>query len=494
MIFLQLFFEFIFILSQIIVAIFSLHYVFIFYKNLRLLKSNRPFKFSEKELTFPNVTFQVPIYNEKHVIKNFIHQIAQINYPIDKFEIQLLDDSTDETYYIIEEEIKKYSHINFKHIHRTNRSNFKSGALNNGLLSAQGEYIAIFDVDFSPPRDFLQKTIPELEQNQKLAFIQTRWGHRNRESLLTKSIALSLDNHFLIEQPVRKHIGVMNFNGTCGVFRKNAIIDAGYWDGSILAEDLDLSYRLYMKGWSAEYNEDIICEGEIPNKISSFMQQQYRWAKGTIQGTKKNISSIIKSQKLNKSQKLEAIFHHFGYFIQMFIFLNIISTIPLLYYRSSLFDTNFGLIVFFVNLLASSMYFSTIAKLHLSFVSSIKYIFLLTALTIGISWKTTIATFDGLLHKSGTFTRTPKGISSNKHIYLNKSRLDFLIELILILFICEGIYLAVITEKFVAIFYLAFCLFGLGYVFILTLQELLNINLEDNRITELIKSVLNVLN
>lgn len=485
------FFETIFILSQVIIALFSLHYFYIVLRNL-LLSKRVEITEIKKLNSYPFVTIQVPIYNEKHIVKDFIMNIIGIDYPKNKFEIQLLDDSTDETSSIIDKEIIKYPSIDFVHIKRQNRIDFKAGALNEGLLMAKGEFIAIFDIDFNPPRSFLQKSLVKFQQNSKLAFVQTRWGHKNKdETILTKAIALGIDNHFLIEQPVRNQIGVMNFNGTSGIFRKEAIVNAGLWDGSILAEDLDISYRLYMKNWTAEYMKDVICKGEIPNKISSYKTQQYRWAKGSSQACKKNFLAIMKSKNLSPIQKTESVFHHLGYVIQLCIFLNIISTIPLIFYTSSIPLSEWGLLFFIINLLASTMYLVTAYKLKMDVSETLKYILLLTMLTIGISWKTTIACFEGLVHRSGDFKRTPKGISTNKNIYLIKSKLDLIIEFSLIMYVMGGLIIAYLQQQYSPMLYLLFCLLAFGYIFVLDLKEQINIELYFLRIPQSLKKIFN---
>ena len=486
--YLVVFFEVIFAFSEVIIAIFSLHYCYIVLRNLVLPKQGEDESVqTEQEVAF--VTFQVPIFNEKHIVREFIANIVNIDYPSDRFEVQLLDDSTDETSCLIKNEIKKYPSINFLHIKRSIRTDFKAGALNEGLITAKGTFIAIFDIDFKPPRDFLRKTLPNFHENEKLAFVQTRWGHKNKESTLTEAIALGIDNHFLIEQPVRNNIGVMNFNGTCGIFRKDAIIDAGLWDGSILAEDLDLSYRLYMKNWTAKYSENVVCQGEIPNKISSYKTQQYRWAKGSSQASRKNLSSIMRSKELSHTQKAESIFHHLGYFIQLFIFINILSTIPLLYYQSAILLANWGILLFIINSLASTMYLLTSFKLKMNLMATIKSIFILTMITVGISWKTSIATIEGLFHRSGEFKRTPKGISSNKSSYLTKSRIDLLIEISLIIYLLFGIGITIMHNSYIPILYLSFCLIAFSYIFMLDLNEQLNLETVSIRIPQSLKKI-----
>ena len=494
----QVIFEYVFIITQLIIAFFSIHYIYIILRRLILSKntldtndldfSTNPYSINEF------VTVQIPVYNEKHVMRKLIKSLSELDYPPNLFEIQLLDDSIDETSSIINNEIRKYPSINFVHVRRNNRKGYKAGALNYGLKIAKGNFFAIFDTDFLPPRYFLQETIYHFRKNPHLGLIQTRWGHTNKEhSLLTKTISLGIDNHFLVEQPVRNVIGVMNFNGTCGVWRKDCIIDAGGWDENILAEDLDLSYRAYIKGWKTKYFESIVCNGEIPNSISSYKQQQYRWAKGTSQSARKNIFHIFTSN-LTKNQKIESIFHHFGYFIQVCIFINLISMIPLLYFSSSVLTSTWELFFFIINLIASSMYLFTTIKLKMSHSQTITSIILLMLISIGISWKITVASIVGLLKKSGEFKRTPKGLTKVKNDYFIFFKNDLLVELFIICYILLGIFFAVIREIYLPIFYLLFCLTGLLMIFSYQIIEIFQFDSQKYWITKSLKWVHRVLN
>ncbi len=234
----------------------------------------------------PKVTTQLPVYNERYVIKRLIDAVASIDYPKELHEIQVLDDSGDETRGIVSELVDGYRAMGFniKHITRENRDGFKAGALKEGLQKAEGEFIAIFDADFVPDKDFLYKTIPFFYEKEKVAFVQTRWGYINRNySLLTIAQSIGTDGHFIIEQGARAWNGLyMNFNGTAGIWRKEAIVDAGNWQSDTLTEDLDLSYRAQLKGWNTKYLSHVVTPSELPMDANAYKSQQHRWAKGSI--------------------------------------------------------------------------------------------------------------------------------------------------------------------------------------------------------------------
>ncbi|HAB51480.1 MAG TPA: glycosyl transferase family 2, partial [Ignavibacteriales bacterium] len=252
-----------------ILFVFGCHgFIMIFYYNkyrdVKPIPRNRPEE-------FPLVTIQLPLYNEMYVVERLIDSVCEIDYPKDKLEIQVLDDSTDETVNITAKavELKKNEGFDIKHVRRSNRSGFKAGALKEGLSTAKGEYIAIFDADFIPDKNFLRKTL-SFFSDQNIGMVQTRWEHLNGDfSLLTKAQALALDGHFVIEQSVRNKAGFfINFNGTGGVWRKSCIIDAGDWHTDTLTEDLDLSYRAQLNGWRFVYLKDFTSPAELPSEIN----------------------------------------------------------------------------------------------------------------------------------------------------------------------------------------------------------------------------------
>lgn len=244
---------------------------------------------------WPHVTIQLPIYNERYVIERLIKSVCRFDYPKDLLEIQVLDDSTDDTRDIGASVVRQMKDLGFNihHIHRTHRAGFKAGSLKAGLKTARGELVGIFDADFIPDPDFLKQTVPYFT-DPKIGMLQTRWGHINSDySMLTRAQSMGIDGHFSVEQASRAWNGFfMNFNGTAGIWRKEAIEDAGGWQSDTLTEDLDLSYRAQLKGWKLEFVTDVVCPAEVPVTINAFKSQQHRWAKGSIQSAKK-ISAIF---------------------------------------------------------------------------------------------------------------------------------------------------------------------------------------------------------
>ena len=286
------------ILDYIIIGIYAASLLLIFLYSLaqlnllfNYLKAKKNPSDSEKfnlnnPSEIPFVTIQLPVYNEKYVMRRLLDNIVEMDYPSEKLQIQVLDDSTDESYGETEIHIKKLQQkgINIQHISRKNRIGFKAGALKEGLKTATGEFIAIFDADFLPKKDWLRKTVPYFK-DEELGLIQTRWSHLNRDySLLTKILAFALDFHFVMEQTGRnfgKHF--INFNGTAGIWRKTCILDAGNWSGDTLTEDLDLSYRAQLKNWKFKYLVDVETPAELPVVMSAARTQQFRWNKGAAE-------------------------------------------------------------------------------------------------------------------------------------------------------------------------------------------------------------------
>ena len=290
------------ILETLIIAVYAIALILIFmyalaqlnllYNFLRAIGKNskcEKFDFSKEE-EIPYVTIQLPIYNELYVMERLLDNITKINYPNNKLEIQVLDDSTDESFSKTSEQISVLQNkgLNIKHVTRSDRKNFKAGALKEGLKIAKGEFITIFDADFLPQKDWLQKTVPYFK-DPKIGVVQTRWGHLNRNfSILTKVQAFALDAHFTLEQVGRSSMNhFINFNGTAGVWRKECILDAGNWQGDTLTEDLDLSYRAQFKNWKFKYLLEVETPAELPLLVSAARSQQFRWHKGGAENFQK---------------------------------------------------------------------------------------------------------------------------------------------------------------------------------------------------------------
>ena len=286
----------------------------------------------------PYVTIQLPVYNELYVMERLLENIAKMDYPAAKLEIQVLDDSTDESVISTAKQIKELqaTGLDITHICRKDRSGFKAGALKEGLIEAKGDFIAIFDADFLPKEDWLKKTILYFKDD-KIGVVQTRWGHLNRDySLLTKIQAFALDAHFTLEQVGRNSKGhFINFNGTAGIWRKTCIIDAGNWEGDTLTEDLDLSYRAQLKNWKFKYLEDVETPAELPVIISAARSQQFRWNKGGAENFRKMFKRVIFSKNISFKTKIHGVLH----LLNSTMFLNVlivgILSIPMLYIKNT---------------------------------------------------------------------------------------------------------------------------------------------------------------
>ncbi len=337
------------ILETLIIVVYSISLLLIFMYALaqlnllfNYLRANKKvdeselFDLSKTEET-PYVTIQLPVYNEKYVMERLLNNIAKIEYPKNKLEIQVLDDSTDESFETTALQIKSLqkSGLDIQHITRKDRKNFKAGALKEGLKIAKGEFIVIFDADFLPQKDWLQRTIPYFK-NPKIGVVQTRWGHLNRQfSLLTRVQAFALDAHFTLEQVGRNSQGhFINFNGTAGIWRKECILDAGNWEGDTLTEDLDLSYRAQLKNWKFKYLVDVETPAELPIVISAARSQQFRWNKGGAENFQKMMWRVIKSKNISAKTKTHGLLH----LLNSTMFLNIlivgILSIPMLYIKN----------------------------------------------------------------------------------------------------------------------------------------------------------------
>ena len=291
--------------SLLVICIFSLgqfNLAWHYRKHQKQLKNEENTSLEE----FPHVTVQLPIYNEKYVIERLIDAVAAFDYPKDKLEIQVLDDSNDETIEIVAKKVASYQKagIDIQQVQRPERKGFKAGALQYGMEHAKGEFIAIFDADFLPPKDFLKSTLTSFN-DPKVGMVQTRWGHLNQDySLLTRVQAFGLNAHFTIEQKGRLNAGsFINFNGTGGVWRKTCIVDAGGWHHDTLTEDLDLSYRAQLKDWKFDYLEDVLSPAELPVLMPAVKSQQYRWNKGAAETARKNLGKIWEKGQILQIKK-----------------------------------------------------------------------------------------------------------------------------------------------------------------------------------------------
>ncbi|HIC32129.1 MAG TPA: glycosyltransferase [Flavobacteriaceae bacterium] len=411
----------------------------------------------------PYVTIQLPVFNELYVMDRLLDNIALLDYPKDKLEIQVLDDSTDETVITTKAHVDKLAAtgLDIKHITRTNRQGFKAGALKEGLEIAKGEFIAIFDADFLPDHDWLKKTIPYFK-NDKIGVVQTRWAHINRDySTLTKIQAFALDAHFTLEQVGRNSKGhFINFNGTAGVWRKTCILDAGNWEGDTLTEDLDLSYRAQLKNWEFKYLEDVETPAELPVVISAARSQQFRWNKGGAENFRKMLWRVLTSKNISVKTKLHGILH----LLNSTMFLNVlivgILSIPMLYIKNEYAHLRpyFYIMSFFVmsTIIFFVCYWIMYKRSHgNTFKDFIKYIgmfFTFFSIAMGFSLHNSIAVLEGHIGKRSEFVRTPKfNISSlkdswkgNKYLRKNIST-NVIFEGLLMIYFAFGMYSAFIV-------------------------------------------------
>jgi cellulose synthase/poly-beta-1,6-N-acetylglucosamine synthase-like glycosyltransferase len=430
----------------------------------------------------PQVTIQLPIYNEKYVVERLINNIAHIEYPKDKLEIQVLDDSTDETVFQTAKLVKslKATGLDISHIRRQNRIDFKAGALREGLQVAKGEFIAIFDSDFMPKKDWLLKTIPHF-QDEKVGVVQTRWGHLNRNySLITKIQAFALDFHFILEQMGRSEGNhFINFNGTAGIWRKKCIEDAGNWQGDTLTEDLDLSYRAQFKKWKIKYLEGVETPAELPVVISAARSQQFRWNKGAAENFAKYKYDLIRNNGLSKSTKLHGLFHLFNSSMFMIVLLLGVLSVPVLFIKDAHPEWRWvfhGLSFFALStFIFFFCYWHSFSRLH---GKGLKSLFRFAGLFVvffsvamGFSLHNSLAVLEGHLGKKSAFIRTPKfniekvKDSWKKNIYLNKKiHPNVFLEFLLSLYFGFAIFSAFLLEDFgLIVFHLMLC-FGFGFV------------------------------
>ena len=467
-------------------ALAQLNLLFNYISSKKANKACDTFDFSNPD-DIPLVTIQLPVFNEMYVMDRLLENIALIDYPKDKLDIQVLDDSTDETIISTREHIEQLraTGIDITHITRTDRSGFKAGALKEGLKIAKGEFIAIFDADFLPQKNWLQQTVLYFK-DPDIGVVQTRWGHLNRNySILTRIQAFALDAHFTLEQVGRSSKGhFINFNGTAGIWRKQCIIDAGNWEGDTLTEDLDLSYRAQLKNWKFKYLEDVETPAELPIVISAARSQQFRWNKGGAENFRKMASRVIKSDNISAKTKVHGLLHLLNSTMFLNVFLVAILSIPMLYIKNEYEHLRFyfyfmsffvmSTVIFFV--CYWYMYKEIYGNGFKKFLSYIGMFFTFFSIAMGFSLHNSIAVLEGHAGKRSEFVRTPKfNISAIKgswrdNKYLKKKLSPHVIlEGILMLYFAFGLYSAFIVGDQggdFGLFPFHLMLFiGFGYVF-----------------------------
>ncbi len=405
-----------YVVALIYIMVFCLmqfHLLYHYRKNAEV--SSEDFE-DTKDDDLPFVTIQLPIYNELYVVERLIDNIAKFDYPKDKYEIHILDDSTDETVQIALAKVEEYKAkgFNIEHITRSNRVGYKAGALKEGTKFAKGKFLAIFDADFLPNPDFLRQTIPHFA-NEKVGVVQTRWEHINEDySLITRLQAFQLNVHFTVEQMGRYNADyLLQFNGTAGIWRRECITDAGGWEADTLTEDLDLSYRAQFKGWKITFLEDITSPAELPAEMNGLKSQQHRWMKGGAETAVKLLPTVWKSN-ISLGQKIHATSHLLSSSIFLFVFFIGVSSVPLVFMLKG-FDFDY-LGFFLISLLTIIVvyYNANVRKVWkdgLTVNNFLKFIFLFPvflAISMGLSFHNSIAVIQGLRGKKSPFVRTPK--------------------------------------------------------------------------------------
>ena len=464
--------------------------VFGFHRTMLVLlyfrhKRNRPeprARFTEEQL--PRVTVQLPLFNEMYVVERLLDAVARLDYPRDRLEIQVLDDSNDETQGICRRKVHELHKAGFdiKYIHRDDRTGYKAGALEHGLGSASGELVLVFDADFVPAREMLQETVHYFT-DPEVGMVQARWGHVNRDySRLTEVEAIMLDGHFVIEHTARQRSGrFFNFNGTAGIWRVKTITDAGGWEHDTLTEDMDLSYRAQLKGWQFIYLFDLISPAELPVEMNSFKSQQFRWAKGSIQVARKLLPTILRSG-VSWRIKCEALFHLCNNFAYPLLLMLAVLLLPNLLVRTThgwrevllidlplFFGTTLSVISFYI-----------VAQREVSprgWKNRIKFLPLMLAVGIGLCINQTRAVVEALVGRETEFVRTPKhGVASRKEDWHNKryraiKNLVPFFELFMALYFAATLAVAATYGHFLSMPFLLLFLVGFSYVGALSVYQ-----------------------
>jgi cellulose synthase/poly-beta-1,6-N-acetylglucosamine synthase-like glycosyltransferase len=461
-----------YIISLTVLFMFGSHGFIMIYYYLKHRKKQHPH--TRVMRSYPVVTVQLPVYNEVYVVGRLVEAACGMVYPKEKLEIQVLDDSTDQTVEVVAGMVERYQRQGFdiKHIRRGCRDGYKAGALKMGLTRARGEFVAIFDADFVPKPDFLLKTIPHFMEDPKVGMVQTRWEHLNSDySLLTRTQAMALDGHFVIEQAVRNKVGFfINFNGTAGVWRKSCIEDAGNWQADTLTEDLDLSYRAQLRGWRFVYLNDVTSPAELPSEINALKSQQFRWTKGAIETARKILPEVWRSA-LPLKIKVHATFHLTNNLVFPFIVLAGILNVPLVSIKASgMYDHYFTFMSVFIFAFIGSFLFYLFSQrdVYKDWRRRIFLFPLFMAGSMGFAVNNSRAVLEGLLRRKSEFVRTPKyRIEEKKDSWEDKSYVPVkisgtvVVELLLAVYCLFGVvsslyYLELAAVPFQLLFFLGF--------------------------------------
>jgi len=400
----------------VLVSLYGLHryvLVYLYYRHRRHAPTPAG-EFAE----LPAVTIQLPMYNERAVARRIIESTCEIDYPREKLQIQVLDDSTDDTVEIAAQAVRDMRARGFdmEYIHRDNRSGFKAGALTHGLATATGEFITIFDADFVPAPDLLLRSIHYFT-DPSVCVVQARWDHLNRtDSLLTRTQAIFLDGHFIVEHTARNRSErFMSFNGTAGTWRKSAIDDAGGWQHDTLTEDLDLSYRAQLRGWRFVFLPELTAPAELPPEMNAFKAQQHRWTKGGAQTTLKLLPRVLLDRKASLKVKVEAFFHLTGFTMHLYMCVLVLMLFPAMYIRGVVggeegaWRSMFDVAVFaLATISANVFYIAGQLRTRGSFIEASKYMPLMMAIGVGLCFSNAKAVLEAFFGQKSDFVRTPK--------------------------------------------------------------------------------------
>lgn len=457
-------------------------------KSKKTSRTSSTFNFDDPA-EIPFVTIQLPLYNEKYVVDRLLQNIVKLHYPKDKLQIQVLDDSTDDslptTKMLVAALQKQGFDINLTH--RTHRIGFKAGALKEGLTTAKGEFIAIFDADFVPKSDWLYQTVPHFKA-ENVGVVQTRWAHINRNySLLTKIQAFALDAHFTLEQVGRNAKNhCINFNGTAGIWRKKCILDAGNWEADTLTEDLDLSYRAQLKNWKFVYLEHVETPSELPAILSAARSQQFRWNKGGAENLIKLFKKIVTTNALSKKSKFHALLHLLNSSMFLCVFIISVLSVPMLIikHKYEIFSVYFNIMAFFIvtTILFFICYWVTYKNIHGGgFKNFMKYsglFFTFYAIAMGFSFQNSVAVLEAYIGKKSAFIRTPKlNIEVLKehwkeNVYLTKNiSKNTIFEFLLIAYFIFGLYMGFKLNDYGLVPFHLMLVLGYGYVVTNTIKN-----------------------
>ncbi len=468
---------------MIVLSIYGIHrytMCYQYFKYRRNYNPNPPRRFDE----LPMVTVQLPIFNEQFVIDRLVESVCAMDYPREKLEIQVLDDSTDETVDVASGIVERYAALGHPivYIHRTNRHGFKAGALDAGLKIAKGEFVAIFDADFVPPTDWLMRVVHHFAEPE-IGMVQTRWTHLNRDySMLTQIEAILLDGHFVLEHGARARSGeFFNFNGTAGMWRRKAISDGGGWQHDTLTEDTDLSYRSQMAGWKFKYLPDVECPSELPIEMTAFKTQQARWAKGLIQTSIKVLPMVFRSN-ISRRNKIESVYHltaNMSYPLMVIMSALLIPAMICRFYQGWFQMLLIDVPLFTASSLSIAVFYvmSQRELFPKTWKKTFYYLPFLMALGIGLTVTNTKAVMEALFGIKSAFVRTPKyrvavkGEKSKAAKYRKRLKLAPWIELLLGCYFAAAIYYTFTNKNYFTAPFLILFVVGYWYTGLMSLLQ-----------------------